>query len=163
MSPLHLNGIQNLQQIHPLLMTSGQPSHAAFIEMREIAVQNIIHLALQDASNALPNEDRIVLQQGMDYYHLPLLWDQPSVSQGLVTLELIHHLREQSTWLHCSLNKRVACLMYLYRRYYMGIDLPTAQELLEQIWQPDATWTGWMFAVEQQLKLLRPLDIHDDN
>ncbi len=161
MYTLNAHCILNPQQVHPLLVTSGQPDLEILIQIREEGFQNIINLALQDASHALPHEDRIVLQQGMDYYHLPLLWDQPSVSQGLVILELVHHLREQPTWLHCSLNKRVACVIYLYRRYYMGIDLPTAQALLEQIWQPDPTWTGWMFAVEQQLKLLRPLDAID--
>lgn len=150
--------IIHLQPVHGCLITSGQPSPAALIQIREAGFQNIINLALQDASNTLPNEDRLVLEQGMDYYQLPLLWEQPSVSQGLVILELVHHLREQPTWLHCALNKRVSCLIYLYRRYYMRMDLPTAHELLEQIWQPDATWTGWMFAVEQQLKLLYPLE-----
>ncbi len=158
----HLSQIGQVQQVHGLLISSGQPSIEALIQIREAGYQNIINLALQDASNALPHEDRIVLQQGMDYYHLPLLWDQPSVSQGLVILELLHHLREQPTWVHCALNKRVSCLIYLYRRYYMGVDLPTAQQLLEQIWQPDATWTGWMFAVEQQLKLQRPLNTDED-
>lgn len=162
MYSLPLNGILSPQQVHPLLATSGQPSVEALIQIREAGYQNIINLALQDASNALPHEDRIALQQGMDYYHLPLLWDQPSVSQGLVILELLHHLREQPTWVHCALNKRVSCLIYLYRRYYMGVDLPTAHELLEQIWQPDATWTGWMFAVEQQLKPQRPLNAEQD-
>jgi len=150
--------VLNVQSVHANLITSGQPTAAALVQLREAGVQNVINLALQDASNALPNEDRFVLEQGMDYYHLPLLWDQPSVSQGLLILELVHHLREQPTWLHCALNKRVACLIYLYRRYYMRMDLPTAHDLLEQIWQPDATWTGWMFAVEQQLKLLYPLE-----
>jgi len=150
--------IIHLQPVHGCLITSGQPSHTALVQIREAGFQNVINLALQDASNTLPNEDRLVLEQGMDYYQLPLLWDQPSVSQGLLILELVHHLREQPTWLHCALNKRVSCLIYLYRRYYMRMDLPTAHELLEQVWQPDATWTGWMFAVEQQLKLLYPLD-----
>ena len=163
MIPIFTAPILNLQAVHAQLMTSGQPSIEALTQIREAGCQNVINLALQDASNALPHQDRIVLQQGMDYYHLPLRWDQPSVTQGLVILELLHHLREQPTWLHCALNKRVSCLIYLYRRYYMRMELPTAHTLLEQIWQPDATWTGWMFAVEQQLKLLYPLDYDDES
>lgn len=151
--------ILNLQPVHACLVSSGQPSHAALVQIREAGFQNVINLALHDASNALPDEDRWVLEQGMDYYHLPLLWQQPSVTQGLLILELIHHLREEPTWLHCALNYRVACLMFLYRRYYLRMDLPIAHDLLTEIWQPDATWTGWMFAVEQQLKLRYPIDV----
>ncbi len=42
--------------------------------------------------------------------------------------------------------------MYLYRQYYMDIDLPTAHEHLHQIWEPNETWTGLMHAVALQLQ-----------
>ncbi len=42
--------------------------------------------------------------------------------------------------------------MYLYRQFYMNIDMPTAQEYLHQIWEPNATWTGLIHAVTVQLQ-----------
>ncbi|MEC7121145.1 MAG: protein tyrosine phosphatase family protein [Pseudomonadota bacterium] len=143
--------IINVRMIHTNLYSSGQPTLAQLVQIREAGFNNVINLALQDASNALAHEDRWVLEQGMDYYHFPLLWEQPSVTQGLFILDAIHHLRDQPTWLHCALNYRGACVIYLYERFYLGLDLPSAKERLEQVWQPDETWTGWMFAVEQQL------------
>lgn len=47
---------------------------------------------------------------------------------------------------------RVSSLMYLYRQYFMDVDMPTAQELLHQIWEPNETWTGLIHAVGLQLQ-----------
>ena len=42
--------------------------------------------------------------------------------------------------------------MYLYRQYYMNIDMPTAHEAMHQIWEPNDTWTGLTHAVALQLQ-----------
>ena len=55
-------------------------------------------------------------------------------------------------WVHCAANKRVSSLMYLYRQYYLDIDMPTAQELMHEIWEPNETWTGLIHAVSLQLQ-----------
>jgi hypothetical protein len=34
----------------------------------------------------------------------------------------------------------------------MDIDMPTAQELMHQIWEPNETWTGLIHAVALQLQ-----------
>jgi hypothetical protein len=67
-------------------------------------------------------------------------------------LDLIDHLvRKKYLGTLCK-NYRVSCLMYLYRQYYMNIDMPTAQELMHQIWEPNETWTGLIHAVALQLQ-----------
>ena len=55
-------------------------------------------------------------------------------------------------WLHCSQNRCVSSLMYLYRQYYLDVDMPTAQQLMHQIWEPNETWTGLIHAVSLQLQ-----------
>ena len=68
-------------------------------------------------------------------------------------LDLIDHLvQKQMVWIHCAKNYRVASLMYLYRQYYMNIDMPTAQEEFHKIWEPNETWTGLIHAVALQLQ-----------
>ena len=47
---------------------------------------------------------------------------------------------------------RVSSLMYLYRQFYMNVDLPTAQEMLHQIWEPNETWTGLIHSISLQLQ-----------
>jgi protein tyrosine phosphatase (PTP) superfamily phosphohydrolase (DUF442 family) len=149
----HLSQIQNFQFIHEHLFTSGQPTAEQFKHIKEYGVNTVINLALTDASNHLPFADRICLELGLEYIQIPILWDQPSDEQCLLVLDLIHHLvQEKMVWLHCAKNYRVSSLMYLYRQYYMDIDMPTAQELMHQIWEPDETWTGLIHAVALQLQ-----------
>ena len=47
---------------------------------------------------------------------------------------------------------RVSSLMYLYRQFYMNLDMPAAQELLHQIWEPNETWTGLIHSITLQLQ-----------
>ena len=152
-NPQDINQILNYVPVHEHLATSGQPTAEQFSWIKAEGFTTIINLALTDASNHLPLEDRICLELGLDYIQIPLLWDQPSTSAGLLVLDMIAHLvQEQKVWLHCAMNMRVASLMYLYRQFYMGISLPEADALLEDIWQPDETWTGFIHALRLQLQ-----------
>lgn len=139
--------------VHEHLTTSGQPTAEQLEWIKAEGFTTVINIALTDASNHLPLEDRICLELGLDYIQVPLLWDQPSTSAGLFILDLIDHLvQEQKVWVHCALNMRVASLMYLYRQFYMGMPLPEADAFLEEIWQPDDTWTGFIHALRLQLQ-----------
>lgn len=156
---IHVGAILNYQKVHEYLYTSGQPSAAQFEQICQAGVNTVINLALTDASNSLLrdgiSEDRIVQELGMNYVQLPLLWDRPCPVQALLVLKLIHYLIEQqgqTVWVHCAKNWRVASLMYLYRQFYMNIPIDQAEILLHQIWEPDATWTGLLHAVDMQLK-----------
>lgn len=42
--------------------------------------------------------------------------------------------------------------MYLYRQYYMNVDMPAAHEAMHQIWESNDTWTGLAHAVALQLQ-----------
>lgn len=150
---IQLSQIANFQFIHEHLLTSGQPDAEQLQHIKEYGVNTVINLALTDAVPHLEHEDRICLELGLEYIHLPILWNTPSDEQCLLILDLIHHLvQEKMVWVHCAKNYRASSLMYLYRQYYMDLDMPTAQELLHQIWEPDATWTGLIHAVALQLQ-----------
>lgn len=148
-----LSQIRQFDYIHEHLFTSGQPTEVQLEQIKAYGISTIINLALSDSPQALAQEDRICLNLGLNYIHLPLLWDNPSAEQGILILDLIDHLvQSQRVWLHCNNNRHAACLMYLYRQFYMDIDLATAQEKLHQLWQPDETWTGFIHTVTLQLQ-----------
>ena len=135
-----LSNILAFQVVHENLVTSGQP---AFDELELIAKAGfkvVINLALTDASNVLVGEDRRVLELGMDYINLPILFDRPSYTQALRALELLKTLHSQKVWLHCALNMRVSSLMYIYRVHHLMVDEIEAQGFLNQIWIPNADW-----------------------
>lgn len=143
----------NFQFIHQHLFTSGQPSVEQFQQIKAYGVNTVINLALSDASNALPNEDRICLELGLNYIQLPIHWELPDPEQAMLVLDMLNCLTDEHTvWLHCAKNYRVSALMYLYRQYYMDIDMPSAQDLMHQIWTPNDTWTGLIHNVALQLQ-----------
>ena len=148
-----LRVIGQFEWIHAHLATSGQPTVEQLAEIKAQGYTTIVNLALTDASNHLSNEDRICLELGLDYIQVPLLWECPSSSGALFVLDLIDHLvQEQKIWVHCAKNMRVSSLIFLYRQFYMGMDLAEADALLENVWQPNETWTGLIHAVRLQLQ-----------
>jgi protein tyrosine phosphatase (PTP) superfamily phosphohydrolase (DUF442 family) len=148
-----LSHIENFQFIHDHLLTSAQPTAEQLKSIKEYGVNTIVNLALNDASPHLAGEDRICLELGLNYIQIPMLWETPSDDQCLLVLDMLDHLvQEQKVWVHCAKNYRVSSLMYLYRQYFMDMDIPTAQELLHNIWQPNDTWTGLIHAVALQLQ-----------
>lgn len=149
----NLSQILNFQFVHEHLFTSGQPTAEQLNQIKEYGINTVINIALNDAEPHLEHEDRICLELGLNYLHIPILWDTPSDEQCILILDLIDHLvQEKMVWIHCAKNYRVSSLMSLYRQYYMDIDLPTAHQLLHEIWEPNETWTGLIHAVALQLQ-----------
>ena len=162
---LELNGmdvsaILNVQKVHDNLYSSGQPTQSQLQLLAQAGVTTVINLGLINDGNSQVDrlnthqlfEDRIVLELGMQYIQLPMLWDCPSASHALFALRAIHHLQDQLLWLHCTDNRCAASLVYLYRRFYMQMPIDEAQALLHQVWEPDETWSGLINAVAMQLQ-----------
>lgn len=148
-----LSQIDGFQFIHEHLFSSAQPNAEQLQQIKEYGISTVINIAVSDAENHLEHEDRICLDLGLNYIQLPISLDMPSDDQCLLILDMIDHLvKQQMVWVHCSDSAHVSSLMYLYRQYYMDMDLPTAQELLHQVWEPDETWTGLLHAIAVQLQ-----------
>ena len=148
-----LSQIPTFSIIHEHLFSSAQPSAEQLKLIKEFGCSKVINLALTNASNHLENEDRICLDLGLNYIHIPIDWEMPSAEQCLLVLDLIDHLvQNEIVWIHCAKNKRVSCLMYVYRQFYMNMDMPTSQDLLHEIWEPNETWTGLIHSITLQLQ-----------
>ena len=148
-----LSQIKKFQFVHERLFTSGQLTADELKLIKEYGIGTVINLAESDAEEALNHEDKICLDIGLNYIQLPISWETPSSDQCLLLLDLVNHLLEsQMVWVHCSNNNHVSSLMYLYRQYFMDVDIATAQDFLHDIWTPNETWTGLIHAVSLQLQ-----------
>ncbi len=148
-----LSQIHHFQFIHEHLFSSGQPNVEQLNVIKEYGISTVINVAPSDETGTLEHEDKICLELGLNYIQIPIAFDMPSVDQCILVLDMIDYLvKEQLVWVHCNQYYHVSCLMYLYRQYYMGVDLPTAHEHLHEVWEPNATWTGLMHAVALQLQ-----------
>lgn len=148
-----LSQIPAFSIIHGHLFSSAQPSTEQLKLIKEYGCSTVINLALSNAPNHIENEDRICLDLGLNYIHIPIDWETPSAEQCLLVLDLIDHLvQNEIIWIHCSKNDRSSCLMYVYRQFYMNMDMPTSQDLLHEIWEPNETWTGLIHSITLQLQ-----------
>ncbi|MCG9510673.1 protein tyrosine phosphatase family protein [Acinetobacter pittii] len=148
-----LSQIPAFSIIHEHLFSSAQPSVEQLKLIKEYGCSTVINLALTNAPNHIENEDRICLDLGLNYIHIPIHWETPSAEQCLLVLDLIDHLvQNEIIWVHCSKNDRSSCLMYVYRQFYMNMDMPTSQDLLHEIWEPNETWTGLIHSITLQLQ-----------
>ncbi len=143
-----LSHILAFQFINENLATSGQPSFDEFELIAKAGFEVVINLALTDATNVLAGEDRRVLELGMDYINVPLLFDRPTYAQALRVLDLLKSLEHQKIWLHCAKNMRVSSLIYLYRIYHLMMDESEAQALMHEIWTPNPVWSDLIKQVE---------------
>lgn len=148
-----LSLIPHFDYVHEHLFCSGQPSAEQLQLIKEYGCSTVINLALSNAPTTLVHEDQICLELDLNYIHIPLNLERPSADQAILVLELLDHLVQQQTvWLHCGNNQQCSSLIYLYRLYYMNMDMATAQDHLHKIWEPNDTWTGLIHAVSMQLQ-----------
>ena len=132
--------ILNYQPISDALGTAGQPTADQFAEIKAAGYDVVINLAMTDSTSALPNEAELVGAHGMDYVHIPVVWDSPTAEDLERFFTVLDNNRERRTFVHCALNMRVSCFVFLYRVLHLGIPVETARKDMLAIWQPNEVW-----------------------
>ena len=135
-----MENIYNYLKISDKLATAGQPSVEEFSHIKQAGYQLVINLALKDSSNALANEKEIVETQGMQYVHIPVIWENPTEEKLQEFIQVMKTNADKKVFVHCAANKRVSTFIYLYRRYQEGVSEEAAQKDLDRIWIPNQTW-----------------------
>ncbi|RME35921.1 MAG: phosphatase [Gammaproteobacteria bacterium] len=132
--------------LHPLpgVYSSGQPLAHQFNEIAAAGVQAVINLALADSEGALPHEGGLVTSLGMDYFHLPVSFEAPTLERLRLFCDLMRVLEGRCLWVHCVLNWRVSAFLYLYHRRILGWNEEESSRFLLPGWQPDGVWRGFI-------------------
>ena len=135
----------NEVQYSSSLTTAGQPHEAELRAISDAGFQRVIFLAFNDHKNALKNEDRIVRSLGMEYFHIPVIWDAPTIRDFDNFASLM--LTSEKTLVHCEVNFRASVFGFLYQIIYRGMPIDEARSRLNNIWIPNTTWEGYITAV----------------
>ncbi len=135
-----LNQITNFLAINDRVGTAGQPKREQFADIRRDGYELVINLALPTSTNAISDEAAVVAEQGMDYLHIPVVWEKPTAQDLQRFFVALEANRDQKVFVHCAMNMRVSAFMYLYR--VLREQLPPEQALqdLHKIWQPIPHW-----------------------
>jgi protein tyrosine phosphatase (PTP) superfamily phosphohydrolase (DUF442 family) len=136
--------ILNYLRISDTLATAGQPVRQQFREIKAAGYDLVINLAMPDSPNALPNEAELVTAHGMEYIHIPVVWEKPTADDLECFFEVMAANESRRTFVHCALNMRVSVFVYLYRVLRQAVPPDVAREAMLQIWQPDPVWSQFL-------------------
>ncbi len=122
------------------LGTAGQPTPDQFAAIRDAGYEVVINLAMDDSSGALPDEGELVAAQGMDYVHIPVVWESPMLADWERFLDVMDQNQGRKVFVHCALNMRVSCFAFLYRVLRLGVPAEVAWQDVLVIWEPNEVW-----------------------
>jgi uncharacterized protein (TIGR01244 family) len=131
-----LTGIYNYLPLEVNILTSGQPSREQFEAVAAEGVQTVINLALPTSSNALPDEESIVKSLGMDYVHIPVIWERPTRANLDAFFSVLESQAGKKVLVHCAANMRVSAFVALYRIKQLGWEKEKALKDTHRIWDP---------------------------
>jgi protein tyrosine phosphatase (PTP) superfamily phosphohydrolase (DUF442 family) len=136
--------IPNFLEISDQLGTAGQPGREQFAAIRRAGYEVVINLAMPDSTNALPDEADLVRGEGLEYVHIPVVWEAPTLADLERFLAVMDRYRGRKVLVHCAMNLRVSCFVLLYRVLRQGVPLDEATETMHRIWQPDEVWQDFL-------------------
>ncbi|MBP5972264.1 protein tyrosine phosphatase family protein [Brasilonema sp. CT11] len=144
-----IEDIYNYIKISDLIATSGQPTTKEFSAIQQAGYQIVVNLALPESTNALPEEKQIVESQGMQYVHIPVVWEKPTIENVNDFFSVMEANTQKKVFVHCIANKRVSAFIYLYYRLHEHMSEEDAKKELHKIWVPNEIWQNFM---EQVIK-----------
>lgn len=140
MNPPNLNQIRNYYRVSDRLSCSGQPTREQFAEIARAGYEVVINLALPTSDSALADEGAIVTGLGMSYFHLPVLWESPTLEDLELFFGVTKATGDRPVWIHCALNMRASCFLYLYRKHIVGLPEEEARYPMDALWRPEGVW-----------------------
>jgi protein tyrosine phosphatase (PTP) superfamily phosphohydrolase (DUF442 family) len=135
-----IEDIYNFLQLSDRMATAGQPTIEQYPAIANTGYQVVINLALKKSLNAIENEDAIATNLGLEYIHIPVLWETPTIEDFQAFVRVMDTNVERKILIHCAANMRVSAFVYLYRQIYLGVDEATARQDLVKIWTPNDVW-----------------------
>lgn len=140
MSASPLSDIYNFLQLADGTGTAGQPTTAQLAAVKAAGYDVIINLATGATPRDLPNEAEKVSGLGMEYVHIPVVWDNPTATDLANFFEAMDENRDKQRFVHCIANMRVSAFIFLYRVLRQGVPLEEARATMNQLWEPNAIW-----------------------
>jgi protein tyrosine phosphatase (PTP) superfamily phosphohydrolase (DUF442 family) len=141
-----LANIYNMLSLADNLGTSGQPTSTQLAAIKEAGYEVVINLATGTTPRDLPHEADVVAAQGMEYIHIPVIWDNPTEADLARFFEAMDATKDKKRFVHCIANMRVSAFMFLYRVLRQGMPLEEARATMRQIWEPNAIWQKFIDA-----------------
>lgn len=146
-----MSEIKNLLFVSSRLSCAGQPDES---QLAEIAAQGfgvIINLGLKEGKYALADEAGSVASLGLEYHHIPVLFDSPQLSELEYFISIMNRETDKKVFVHCAANYRATAFTGLWLFAASELDRVQLQSFIEQIWHPDPVWQEFIDNAVRQL------------
>ncbi|MCB1665723.1 MAG: protein tyrosine phosphatase family protein [Pseudomonadales bacterium] len=143
----NVSEILNYREYTPLFSSAGQPTREQLPSIKAAGYDRVIYIAFSNGRTAIPEEDQLVKDLGMDYLHIPVDFNNPTLRDFNAFADAMQREPESRTLLHCQVNARATAFSFLYRVIYQGADMKAAKADMNTVWQPNAVWRDFIFAV----------------
>ena len=139
-----LEHIYNFRWRAPDLATGGQPLEDELHAVAQAGFDVVIDLALLDAEYSLPDEPGLARALGMDFFHIPVIWEAPTQENLQQFFRVMQQVQGRKIFLHCAANMRVSVFLALYRMLHLGWNYTDAMAEVTDIWEPDEVWQAFI-------------------
>lgn len=142
----NLSEIKNFVALTPDVGTSGQPRREQFETIAAAGYRAVVNLALPESDHAIADEGSVVTALGMSYFHIPVRFDAPTLTDLETFIGVMRALEDRKVWVHCVVNARVSAFMYHYLKSVRGFDEAAARSPVLDRWAPqmDDTWKAFL-------------------
>ena len=150
---MSIDSIYNVRKIGERLLLGGQPSAEQLQSAAAAGFDTVINLSTNDPRYALPDEEGLVRDLGMQYHYLPVQWDAPTTADFDRYAELMDRAAGRKIFVHCAANHRVSTFHALYELAKGGWSQDEADAFIGSVWQPadHPQWLAFIAAVKQRI------------
>jgi protein tyrosine phosphatase (PTP) superfamily phosphohydrolase (DUF442 family) len=139
--------IRNYKAYSPGFASAGQPTEEQLQAVSDAGFDQVVYIAMSNSRSAVAGEDAIVKELGMDYVHIPVIWDAPTTSDFYAFASIMQRDPAAKTLLHCAANYRASAFAFLYRVIYDDVPVAAAKADMNEVWTPNETWRNLIFEV----------------
>jgi uncharacterized protein (TIGR01244 family) len=141
----------NYRQIDSGLATSGVVPPEEFANIAAAGFATVINLLPDDSQYAVADESQLVSNLGMRYVHIPVDFAAPQLDDFDAFRDAMAEAEGAPVWVHCAANWRVSAFVTLYGEMMRGWPAAQGEELIADLWEPDAVWQAFMRSVRERV------------
>jgi|GEM_PF-343997 len=127
--------ITNLTILNDSLWSAGQPTRAELAEVAQAGFEAVINLALATSDNALTDEAEVAQSLGMEYIHIPVVWDAPRPENLRDFMDAMDARPGKKVFVHCAMNYRASAFVALWRVLRQGWEEGEAFATQKSVWE----------------------------
>jgi len=141
-------GAYNFRRVDERITTSGLLGEEQLRGLGAEGYDAVVNLLPADNEWAVADEAAIVVEQGLDYVHIPVDFDAPTRADLERFVEAMDGLVDRTVHVHCAANYRVSAFYGLYALRTGRWTEAQADALVRDLWDPSEhpVWAAFIAA-----------------